>query len=147
MNTQYNTFVSDWVDSFVETKKQESAPDKFNNLKWSLRDATANVNIFLDSSVKSSGAVALPSNLGTFKELSTMINKLLSTYGLLLSVGFIILIINDVVDQAPVENNYEKYRLKCLLSTGLVLFSILLYLSSFHKIFNDIDDTERSAPQ
>ena len=74
MDNQYNTFVSDWVSSFATTKIIDKAPEKYADLKWSLRDATTNVNIFIDGNVKSLSAYALTSNIGTFKDLSIMIN-------------------------------------------------------------------------
>lgn len=77
-----------------------------------------------------------------FRELNTSINKVVSIFGLIISSGFILLSINDIIDQAGEDYNYEKYRIKCCISTLIVIFFTLLYGSLFHKINWDLYDVE-----
>ena len=87
----------------------------------------------------------LNQDFNIFQELNQNIRKVSSTFALMLSIGFCLLFINDIIDQAHPDFNYEKFNIKCLVSTGLVLFFTLIFTFLYYKLNNDVDEYSASA--
>jgi len=67
------------------------------------------------------------------------LSRVISMLSLAIITGSCLLIINDCIDQAPDNFNYEKYRLKCLVGTAIVMFTTIFIYSAYNKLNDEFD--------
>ena len=103
------------------------------------------INVFVDSASLKPFDASM--NQKMFNDLNLSLGKVFSILSLTTITGFALLIINDCVDSAPDNFNYQKFKIKCLVGTALIALTTIFFYSAYNRVNDDFDALEKSHAQ